>query len=523
MLSVPVRIKVIGIGMLPVLILGFTLNYWITTSLADWLSYLLSDERVRAAMQAGSRSVTFVTILAALASTLLALLLTYLLTRPLIDLHHTAQEVAKGKLDSRVPVWANDEIGEVARSVNTMIDHLIASQEKLTQANQRLEAMNQVAMAAGRELDLPEVLDSILRGTLDLLGLDQGWVYLLDHDTGRFYLAHQHGLPDKLRVSLARYPTDEFCSCQKDLLSNHINANALLRTSCSRLDRLFTEKSYTHITVPLTARNQVFGVINLLCDKNFYPAVENLELITAIGAQASEIVANVWLHARLVEKEAARRLLLESLVRTQEDERYRLSRELHDGAGQIFTGLLVRLKMLEKKVDPGELQEDISVVLKLVSSSIEQVRELSHRLRPAALEEFGLPVALENLVEDLFEETGIETNCACDLNQVVVPKETQTALYRIAQEALTNVLRHAEATKVGVELITTPISVCLRIEDDGRGFHVDIFPEYTNGMHLGLISMQERAEMIGGSLTVYSAPGEGTSLQVRIPLPAEMV
>lgn len=173
-ISVPVRIKIIGIIMAPVLILGLTLNYWITTGLSDWLSYLLSDQRVQAAMGAGSRSVILVTILAALASIFFALMLTYLLTRLVLDLRDAALDVSKEKLDSRAKIWSKDEIGEVARAMNEMIDRLVASQAELSSANQRLEKMNQVAIAAGRELELSEVLESILRGTLEVMELEQG-------------------------------------------------------------------------------------------------------------------------------------------------------------------------------------------------------------------------------------------------------------------------------------------------------------------------------------------------------------
>lgn len=522
LLSVPVRIKIIGIVLLPVLILGLSLNYWIQTGLSDWLSYLLSDERVAVAMQAGSRSVLLVTFLAAVASVLLSLLLTYILTTPLLVLNRTAQEVANGRLESRVPVWSNDEIGEVARSVNTMIDRLIATQENLAQANKRLEALNRVAMAAGRQLHLTDVLDSILRGVLDLLNLDMGWVFILDPGSDRFYLAHQDGFAEDQVRLLQDYASGEFCECQSNLLKDKTDIEAYFQPNCARLAALFADDLYTHITIPLAARDQSIGLINLLCARDHHIPSEDLELLSAIGAQASEIVANVWLHARLVEKEAARRYLLASLVRTQEDERYRLSRELHDGAGQILTSLLLRLKMLEKKVTPGELGQDISLLLNLVSSSIEQIRELSHRLRPAALEEFGLAFALENLIEDLFGGTGVKFECSARLDIPDLPKEIETALYRIAQEALTNVLKHARAAHVRLELLTTPISICLRVEDDGCGFDVDAFPLDPPGEHLGLISMQERAEMLGGSLVVSSAPGEGTAIDVRIPLPVEL-
>ena len=516
--SVPVRMKITGIVMLPVLILGFTLNYWITTGLSDWLSYLLSDQRVQAAMQAGSRSVVLVTILSALASIFFALMLTYLLTRPLLDLHETAQEVSSGKLDSRAKIWAKDEIGEVARSVNTMIDQLVTSQSKLSNANQRLEAMNQVAMAAGRELDLSEVLESILQGTLQVMKLDKGWVYLSEGDNNRFYLAQQSNLPDELTMILQSGNGESLCSCQKDLLSGELGPESTVRNRCARLDKCFSqEAAYTHISIPLQARGQVLGVINLLCEKDYSPQEKDLELITAIGAQASEIVANAWLHARLVEKEAARRALLGSLVRTQEDERKRLARELHDGAGQTLTTLLVRLKTLEKQSPPGDLHDGLLTMQDLVADSIEQVRELSYRLRPATLEEFGLALALENLAAEMVGKAGLEVKTCFNLN-CNLPSDVETTFFRIAQESLTNVIRHAEARRVEIELAQTPLGVCLRIEDNGKGFDPDEIIHRKALPHLGLISIQERAEMLGGSLAVYSAPGEGTSVQVRIPI-----
>jgi signal transduction histidine kinase len=473
---------------------------------------------VEAAMQAGSRSVVLVTILAALASIFFALLLTYLLTRPLLDLHETAQDVSSGQLDSRAKVWANDEIGQVARSVNNMIDELVTSQAKLSRANQRLEAMNQVAMAAGRELALSEVLESILQGTLRVMKLDKGWVYLNEGDNSRFYLAHHVNLPPDLVKILQNDNGDGACTCQRDLLSGEIGSEAVVRSQCIRLNKVFSEaEPHTHISIPLKARGQVLGVINLLCPVGYSPLDADMELITAIGAQASEIVANAWLHARLVEKEAARKALLESLVRTQEDERKRLASELHDGAGQALTTLLVRLKTLEKQSPPGDLHDGLLTMEDLVSDTIEQIRELSYRLRPAILEEFGLALALKNLAEEMAGKAGLEVVTHFDLDRSL-PSEVETAFYRIAQESLTNAIRHAVATRIEIELLQTPLGVCLRIEDDGKGFDPDDVVHQKSQPHLGLISIQERAEMLGGSVAVYSAPGAGTSVQIRIPI-----
>jgi signal transduction histidine kinase len=228
-------------------------------------------------------------------------------------------------------------------------------------------------------------------------------------------------------------------------------------------------------------------------------------------------VANAWLHARLVEKEAARRALLESLVRTQEDERARLARELHDGAGQALTSLLVRLKALEKQAPPGAVAGGLARLQELASATIEQVRELSYQLRPASLEEFGLARALETLLADMAGPAGLEFRHHCVLHRPL-PLDVQTALYRIAQESVSNILRHARAHCVELELVETPLGVALRIDDDGCGFDPAAPAPGAGRRHLGLISMQERAELLDGSLTVFSAPGAGTSVQVRLPV-----
>ena len=519
LLSVPVRIKIIGIVMLPVLILGFTLNYWITSGLSDWLSYLLSNERVRVAMSAGSRSVIFVTLLAAATSILFALVLIYLLTRPLLDLNDVAQEVANGNLAARVPVRARDEIGEVARSVNTMIDRLVASQEKLEQSNRRLESLNRVAMAASRGLELDEVLQAVLVGMLEVLDLESGWVYLVDTDTLQFYLASHVNLPPKIEKLVQTQEYGVLCSCQDDLLTGNITDNVSFRPGCKRLNELGPEGSdLTHLTIPIRVLGQNLGLINLLCSKTDIPSDESLNILSAIGAQASEIVTNAWLHARLVEKEAARKALLESLVRTQEYERAHLARELHDGAGQSLTSLLMRLKALEIHANSEPVKSGLSETLDLLSDTISQVREMSYQLHPPTLEEFGLAKALENLLEEMLQDSGLIYECNFDLDKAVLQPEIETTLYRIAQEGLTNIIRHASAAQIYLDLKLETDHICMCIEDDGVGFEPENQSAHRGRRHLGLIGIQERIEMLGGSFAIFSSPGAGTKLQVQVPL-----
>lgn len=522
-LSVPVNLKIAGIMLLPVLILGFSLNYWVTSGLSDWLSYLLTDVRVEAAMAAGRRSVTLVTVLGAAASILLATLLTYLLTRPLRELREMALQVAKGNLAARAPIYANDEIGEVAAAINTMTDHLVQVQSALTHTNRRLTAINRVIQAAERDREIHDILYHILGTVLDVLNLEMGWVYLRDPERNLYHLASWRNVPPELGAHLLHTPTQELCRCQRLLLQGELNTS-VNTCACVRLAAHFPPtKQAVHLTLPITAGEQQLGVVNLLCTDEQRLSTDDLDLLSAISAQISEVVANAWLRLKLAEKEEARQYLLESLVEAQEEERRRLARELHDGAGQMLTSLLVRLKMLEQQAAGAPVQQGLAATQELVAATIEQVRDLSYRLRPAALEEFGLAVALRTLVAETIEDAGLESRCRLEIGSVLLPHGVEVSLYRIAQEALTNVLRHAQAERVAVELTAYNGGVSLQIHDDGCGF-TPHQPTVQNGKrHLGLISMTERAQMVGGRLQVVSAPGQGATIRVDVPLSAPVL
>ncbi len=263
-------------------------------------------------------------------------------------------------------------------------------------------------------------------------------------------------------------------------------------------------------------------MVNLLYNDDQRLSADDLDLLSAISAQISEVVANAWLRLKLAEKEQARQYLLESLVEAQDEERRRLARELHDGAGQMLTTLLVRLKMLEHQAEQATVQQGLASTLDLVATTIEQVRDLSYRLRPAALEEFGLAVALRTLVAETLEDAGVDTRCRLELGALVLPHGVEVSLYRIAQEALTNVIRHAHAERVAVELTIRNGGVNLQISDDGCGFTPRQPAAQTGKRHLGLISMNERAQMVGGMLQVESTPGKGTTIRVYVPMPDAM-
>lgn len=518
MLAVPVGVKVVGIGLLPILILGFTLNYWITTGLSDWLSYILTDVRVQAAMAAGGRSVFLVTMLAGVASIFFSLLLSYILARPILSLKEMAQQVASGNSNARAQVWAKDEIGDLAVAINTMTDHLVEAQRDLERKNRSLDAINQVALAGDQQEDIHDILYVILQNILSVMHLKTGWVYLRDPEKNVFHLASWHGIEENIAEQLLNILNNSPCDFHQTLFEDAASPLVEIHI-CSRLETIkHVNIEKAHITIPLAERERQLGTINLLCSKDYIISDEDRELLSSIGAQVSEIVSNAWLHLKLVEKEAARKMLLRSLVEAQEDERKRLARELHDGAGQTLTGLLVRLKIIEKKAALPYLQNDLRSMQNLVSETIEQIRTLAHKLRPAALEQFGLSLALESMVKDMSEHEGLDAICQFNLDSQEIPGELEAVLYRIAQEGLTNILRHAHCTHISLMVESHPQGISMIIEDDGVGFDPAKLGTDNDKRHLGLISMRERAEILGGTLDVYTAPGQGTTIQVHVPI-----
>lgn len=219
--------------------------------------------------------------------------------------------------------------------------------------------------------------------------------------------------------------------------------------------------------------------------------------------------------------EESRLHLLRLLARAQETERGRISRELHDRLGQELTALKLGLQMVRKQ-GPLSLavQQCVTQLEKLSDDLMQHIHRLAWELRPAALDDFGLDMALRRFVSEWSEQSGVTVDFhSRGAATRRLPAETETALYRVAQEALANVFRHAEARRVSVLLERRSGSVSLIVEDDGRGFDPAII-ESASGTHgkLGLLGMRERVTLAGGTFDVESTLGSGTTIFVRIPL-----
>lgn len=216
------------------------------------------------------------------------------------------------------------------------------------------------------------------------------------------------------------------------------------------------------------------------------------------------------------------RALSGSVITAQEEERQRIARELHDDTGQVLTLLLIRLKLLESQAPNDALRAQIDELRGLVSGAIDQVRQLALALRPPAIDQLGLASALRSLIATYTANTRISVKLEIGREQIPLSPERTIAVYRVAQEALTNIAKHAHARNVVMTVATTGGELVLTTRDDGAGFDLSELShrraQTTSGPGVGLFGMEERARLAGGALRISSAPGRGTSVTLRVPL-----
>jgi signal transduction histidine kinase len=219
---------------------------------------------------------------------------------------------------------------------------------------------------------------------------------------------------------------------------------------------------------------------------------------------------------RLTEDRARVRRLAAQVLSAQDEERARFARELHDSTAQILTAVMLQLGAAARESDSPSLTERIATLRELAAEALEEVRSLSHTMHPRILDDLGLAAALEWLGRQTRDQTELDVRVCVSAGAVPIPAPVASALYRVAQEALRNAVRHADAASVELALRHEPGAAVLEVVDDGRGFDVRSAEERRPGM--GLFSMRERVGLVNGKLVVTSARGRGTRVVATVPL-----
>jgi two-component system sensor histidine kinase UhpB len=246
--------------------------------------------------------------------------------------------------------------------------------------------------------------------------------------------------------------------------------------------------------------------------------------MVGMAQQLGLSIENARLYQEAQEREKLLGDLLHQAVGAQEAERQRIARELHDATGQSLTAIALGLRGTETMLnsDPSIAAEQIIALRSFTTDALGELRRLISDLRPSHLDDLGLIAALRWYIREFDERYPIQTDLVVEGDQVRLPSEYETVLFRITQEALTNIAKHADASRATIELVIQPSQVYLTIRDDGRGFKLDeVLQGEGSRTGWGLIGIQERASLIGGQYEIDSAPGHGTVIRVQVPLMAE--
>ena len=381
-----------------------------------------------------------------------------------------------------------------------------------------LVTLNRINSALQRARKADELLRDVLHLTGELLQIHTGWIFLRDPRTDTFHLVATYNLPGALtRDDQAAMRGS--CRCLDLLQANKLTGPVDI-VECLRLENAGIVAR--HASVPLRSSIGIIGLMNLVLPGGHQFSQREMALLSTVGGEVGLAIEKIRLLDELREKERIRGILIKKLLTAQEDEQRRIARELHDETGQSLTALILsvqRARMLAeqgKAVPEGEFER----LQRLAESTLDEVRKLIYALRPSVLDDLGLGAALRWYIHNQVEPRGVTPSITIRLGEERLDPVLETTLFRITQEALWNVVKHAEATRVDVDLARNGSRVSLRVRDNGRGFRrEDAQP--TDALHggMGLGGMQERAALLGGTVRISSEPQRGTEVVAEFPLP----
>jgi signal transduction histidine kinase len=385
-------------------------------------------------------------------------------------------------------------------------------------ARKTAETLRRASLAIARTLDLDTVIRTLLDHLAELIHYDRARVMLLEGSS-------------RLRVHAMSDEKEGFQFVDRRLASFDVAENLIVGDVLSGTGGRIIADTHRHevwggrmrpeferswIGVPLVTGRTVLGLYSLSKSEPGFFTEEHLKLAEGLAAPASIAIHNAILFDEARRSGELLQTLTRQQVDLQEAERRAISRELHDETAQVLTTLKVGLRLLQRNADrPEEVPSRVNELLEMADAVQDDLHRLAADLRPAGLDQLGLVFALRNYLAEVDrQQQQIVEFEAVRMDGDRLPAEVEIALFRIAQEAVTNSVRHAHAERVSVLLKKRDQRIIMVVDDDGIGFDAE---EVARDGRLGLVGMRERAEMLGGSLLVESAPGAGTTIVAEVP------
>lgn len=400
----------------------------------------------------------------------------------------------------------------------------MAPPDDTKKGNDSLLIVSRVSAAISSLMDLDAVLKVGLDSVLNMMSGVVGGIMLIDDQTKMLSYRTSHGLSAKY-IEEMRFPIGEGIAGKvaqngRAILLEDISSDP----SAAHPDLIKTEGLKAFISVPLRAKDSVLGVLNVASTLVRHFTKDDMYLLGSIGDQLGIAIEQGKLYRRLEDARKRYQTLLRQAITIQEEERKRIARELHDETSQQLTALALNLQALTEMMEMGNVKDtEIKAMLKRIHDIAVQahaeVARLIKELRPTLLDTLGLPAAIRNLAETNLASRGINITTEFEgMEQRHLSPEAELTLFRVAQETMSNVVRHAEAKNAMIRLECNSDECILCIEDDGKGFNVsEITHIEKDGRGAGLFGVRERVAAVGGKAYVESQPGEGTRAIAKVP------
>ncbi len=401
---------------------------------------------------------------------------------------------------------ADDELHQYA-------NQLVELHRMERHARLQAETLRTANLALTHSLTLETVLEAMFGALARLVPYDLAQLILIDGDVvTAVYHARSSAYSAIIQLPTDRVDLEQILQAEVLSVPNITSQLPLPYDAVSA-------QAPTTIAVPIQVNSVRIGICHLNALDNEQFSVEHIQWVAAVAAQAAVALQNAQLFDAVRDGRQRLETLSHKLIGAQEAERRHLARELHDEMGQVLVALQLNLHHAHEQAGHPSVAPRLADSVRLVDQLIQQVRTLSRELRPPLLDDLGLMPALEWHLQQLAERSGLIIHLSADPTEQPITPELGISIFRIVQEALTNVLKHARASRVRVELRYQANELRVSIIDDGAGFDPDTAQQRADGgVSLGLISMQERARLANGSIEVISAPEAGTCIRARFVL-----
>lgn len=394
------------------------------------------------------------------------------------------------------------------------------SEEELQRRYEQISAMQRMSFGLAESLHLNQRLQNALKVVIDVTKFDGGVIYLVEESEKKLALQFMQGLSDDFiqRVKtweIGRGNTGISAKTGKAIFIEDAEHDGVFDPGLRAIENI-----HGFAAIPLFSKSRTLGMLCIIHRQPFFFSEGLRRMLQAFGNQIGFALENAKLYEAARARERDLREMSLAMVRLQEDERKRLAREIHDGLSQVLTVLKINAELTMKNNETDTLKAAgyLQEVLVLANEAETEAKRLANDLRPAILDDFGLKAAIKLHATNFERRTGIAVELHLPFYEIRFDPMIETSVYRIVQEILANVAKHANATKVTIQFLVREGILALIVADNGKGFDYQAMDVNEGRSHHGLRNMRERVEFIGGTFRVESVRNRGTEILMEIPI-----